>query len=1031
MTAAAGTELLSRFTASVREAASEIGTGTPVTAADIAQALLRRHPEYIDAQLDVAPGGAARDIVDWLWHCWSLSDPEKTGGMVDGRLLILALARIDEPLNAALRRGGRRRLEVERTFADSTWDWAQPPRVREFAEVERLDGGRGCALGADGARVVTWTDRDVLVFDTARGLGPFPLTPGSPPSFVACSPVSDRFAVAGESGVSVFDGAGVFDGEVPLSLTNDPARHVAFSPDGRLLAWAQADGLMVWTPENGDIARVPCDGAIASAFSHDGAFVAIATGDGVQVRDLAAGVEVVELRVPGVRRCAFTPDGRRLLTTTTGREAKLWELATRRGRELPEIAGDWALSPDGRLLADGNGGLDLAAATRRAGFTGERVAFSGDGRFVAAADGDSTRVYEILTGARDLPQVAPDTAEGEDLLGLEADANALADVIAAASTQPPLSIGLFGDWGSGKSFLIHLVQRRVRELSKRSARASEAAHCAHVRNVVFNAWHYADANLWASLATYILDELARDEDASTSTRLLEEIAKASSEREELARASAAADRAAARKELKRWTWGLVAPGQQETLGDVERGLRGAGDTAKLLLPTWRSRAVVALVPLAVVAIVLGVVGVDRAIQWAGAAAAAIAAIGGWIGIGAARVRQLLARAGAGTEVKDVRAANAKAELRAAEDRVARLQQELADLSSGRRLARYAAERSKAGDYRSQLGVVSRIHEDFKHMSEILAQPPGGDGDLPRIDRIVLYIDDLDRCPPRRVVEVLEAVHLILALPLFVVVLAVDPRWLLQSLELHYSQLLAEHEEERWKSSPLNYLEKIIQLPFTLRPMSPPGVAALVGGLLPVAERETPSPAVSGETPSGDVAAEAEPAPEPVRAAPPRAPAPLANINPRTLALTVEERDFATVVAGRLATPRAVKKLTNLYRLLRARLDEESGELDAFLDRGGPGVPEYEAVLILLAVLIAFPDTASEFLLSLGDLEPSAPPSELNWLDHVNAQPPELAAFLSAGAMFESTSTCEPFRRWALEVSRYSFETGQEVFAAHR
>jgi hypothetical protein len=39
---------------------------------------------------------------------------------------------------------------------------------------------------------------------------------------------------------------------------------------------------------------------------------------------------------------------------------------------------------------------------------------------------------------------------------------------------------------------------------------------------------------------------------------------------------------------------------------------------------------------------------------------------------------------------------------------------------------------------------------------------------------VLYIDDLDRCPPRRVVEVLTAMQLLLALPLFVVVVAVDP-----------------------------------------------------------------------------------------------------------------------------------------------------------------------------------------------------------------------------------------------------------------
>ena len=52
--------------------------------------------------------------------------------------------------------------------------------------------------------------------------------------------------------------------------------------------------------------------------------------------------------------------------------------------------------------------------------------------------------------------------------------------------------------------------------------------------------------------------------------------------------------------------------------------------------------------------------------------------------------------------------------------------------------------------------------------------------LSPIERIILYIDDLDRCPPKRVVEVLEAVHLLLAFDLFVVVVAVDARWLERS-----------------------------------------------------------------------------------------------------------------------------------------------------------------------------------------------------------------------------------------------------------
>ena len=61
--------------------------------------------------------------------------------------------------------------------------------------------------------------------------------------------------------------------------------------------------------------------------------------------------------------------------------------------------------------------------------------------------------------------------------------------------------------------------------------------------------------------------------------------------------------------------------------------------------------------------------------------------------------------------------------------------------------------------------------------------------LPRIDRIVLDIDDLDRCQPQQVVEVLQAIHLLLALNLFVVVVGVDPGWLIRSLKAQYPDVL--------------------------------------------------------------------------------------------------------------------------------------------------------------------------------------------------------------------------------------------------
>ena len=103
---------------------------------------------------------------------------------------------------------------------------------------------------------------------------------------------------------------------------------------------------------------------------------------------------------------------------------------------------------------------------------------------------------------------------------------------------------------------------------------------------------------------------------------------------------------------------------------------------------------------------------------------------------------------------------------------------------------------------------------------------GGRPDAPRpIDRIVLYIDDLDRCSSEQVVEVLQAVHLLLALDLFVVVVGVDPRWLLRSLRREYRSDADDGaqptgQDRWWETTPQDYLEKIFNIPFALPRMSP-------------------------------------------------------------------------------------------------------------------------------------------------------------------------------------------------------------------
>lgn len=173
-----------------------------------------------------------------------------------------------------------------------------------------------------------------------------------------------------------------------------------------------------------------------------------------------------------------------------------------------------------------------------------------------------------------------------------------------------------------------------------------------------------------------------------------------------------------------------------------------------------------------------------------------------------------------------------------------MQAELQELRPERRLFRLIEERSRTAAYSQHLGIISLIRTDFEQMSKLLVDMIDEERDLaegrPPIQRIVLYIDDLDRCRPERVVEVLEAVHLLLAFPLFIVVVGVDPRWLRHSLAQHYTATLSEEDVparlagrggSAFYSTPQEYLEKIFQIPFALRPVEKTGYEKLVSDLL--------------------------------------------------------------------------------------------------------------------------------------------------------------------------------------------------------
>ena len=58
--------------------------------------------------------------------------------------------------------------------------------------------------------------------------------------------------------------------------------------------------------------------------------------------------------------------------------------------------------------------------------------------------------------------------------------------------------------GFGKSYFMGLLRQQISEL----AEAPGQLYHKHIEQIGFNAWHYADTNLWASLAHKVFDHLA-------------------------------------------------------------------------------------------------------------------------------------------------------------------------------------------------------------------------------------------------------------------------------------------------------------------------------------------------------------------------------------------------------------------------------------------------------------------------------------------------------------------------------------------
>jgi WD40 repeat protein len=692
-----------------------------------------------------------------------------------------------------------------------------------------------------------------------------------------------------------------------------------------------------------------------------------------------------------------------------------------------------------------------------------------EGRPILATGGEDpvVQLWEVIDerpiGAT-LPPYRSDALTAVDQLDRASEAAAVAELITARSARPPLAIGLFGDWGEGKSHFMALLQSQV---TAAAGRHGILAH-QHVRQVRFNAWHYAETDLWASLVTELFTQLAgpgSGEDAHIDqrrqSRLAAELIEQRGLRERLIAVRSRRDELHAFVEGPARLWSLLTESQrgdvraiagdkpEEVFAQAVRAGTAITATGRL---SWRLlRGVRAALLARAGLVVLAVAAAAALVWWLPSVAQWWAAVPGVAALLAAtdaanRVFQGLRRRGREiwTGTMDFVAQQNRqltAAAAAADAEVAELERQMRDFTAAGQLAGAIAERAASTDYRSRLDVMSRIREDFVRMSRLLALAgadpvPDEVGDeLPRIDRIVIYVDDLDRCPPARVVEMLEAVHLLLAVDLFVVVVAVDPRWLMSAIGSHYRNIMSTDS-----TTPAQYLEKIFQVVLTLPPLDTSGYQRMLRGLV----------GTRSDDPAPTPRAESEPvvtAPGPVEARPAtertgvRLPSPRLVDRVDPFALDPDEIRLLDLLGPPhlITTPRQVKRLANSYGLLTVlRADQRAADLTdrtGFVQDGDGTEYEvryrpYRSGLVLLATLIAFPAAGPELFTDLHGAAAENP--KRSWADYLAKT--ELVQWRALEAVTTSAAVHhldlpEPigaWSEWLVPVGRLSFPTGRHI-----
>lgn len=435
-----------------------------------------------------------------------------------------------------------------------------------------------------------------------------------------------------------------------------------------------------------------------------------------------------------------------------------------------------------------------------------------------------------------------------DYIDISQDVESFVNLIVGEELSLPLTIGVFGGWGSGKTFFTNSLVEKIKNNSNDT--------CLIIQ---FNAWNYYDSNITVNLVYTILDNINNKiQKVADKNGKSNEFLKQLNQYKKLLKEDKLNDinsinakieehenslKKKKNEVIKKIADNIIsATGEQDTVDKIRDSCININYSVKEIKKEFDKivsiysfikenlRWIIITSIIAILVALAAYVGIRSGIL--SAIAMFTVSIGTNIGI----IKKIINKIKNKSIYKKIfyeyissfeDVVNIQMEIKELKCEKGNKEEELNKLEDNNItinfLREYIIKKLYTNGYKDNIGFINTVKGDMDDLKNIINTKAIKDiKDSPiNLNKIILIVDDLDRCPENKVVEVLQAIQLLLSTEMFIVILAVDSKWVNKSIESVYSGMINNKnlEKEEINYFAINYLEKIIHIPFWIESLN--------------------------------------------------------------------------------------------------------------------------------------------------------------------------------------------------------------------